>query len=103
MDSFVDVRFSNLASSPKPCRLQQCLRVGASSLCAANPPRRGFSQKPVFFDMIHSNNAARVRLWLVLKRDSGTRPKWDLVRFGSIAAEPGPGPIGTQLNCDSTQ
>ena len=27
--------------------------------------------KPVFFDMVHSNNAARVRLWMDLKRDLG--------------------------------
>ena len=27
--------------------------------------------KPVFFDMLHSNNAARVRLWMALKRPGG--------------------------------
>jgi len=30
--------------------------------CFDDPP-----QKPVFFDMIHSNNARRVRLWIELK------------------------------------
>jgi hypothetical protein len=29
------------------------------------------SKKPVFFDMVHSNNAARVRLWMHLKRPEG--------------------------------
>jgi len=34
---------------------------------------RGFSTvpKPVFFDMVHSNNAARVRLWMALKKPEG--------------------------------
>jgi len=36
------------------------------SLSAAPTPR-----KPIFFDMVHSNNAARVRLWMALKRDGG--------------------------------
>jgi hypothetical protein len=27
--------------------------------------------KPVFYDMLHSNNAARVRLWMKLKRPTG--------------------------------
>ena len=27
--------------------------------------------KPIFFDMVHSNNAARVRLWLQLKKPGG--------------------------------
>ena len=27
--------------------------------------------KPVFFDMVHSNNAARVRLWMALKKPGG--------------------------------
>ena len=27
--------------------------------------------KPIFFDMVHSNNAARVRLWMQLKRPGG--------------------------------
>lgn len=30
--------------------------------CFDDPP-----QKPIFFDMIHSNNARRVRLWIELK------------------------------------
>ena len=29
------------------------------------------SKKPVFFDMVHSNNAARIRLWLRLKGMEG--------------------------------
>merc|ERR1719482_2681488 len=27
--------------------------------------------RPVFFDMVHSNNAARVRLWMQLKKPGG--------------------------------
>ena len=27
--------------------------------------------KPIFYDMVHSNNAARVRLWMQLKRPGG--------------------------------
>lgn len=38
-----------------------------SSAC----PRRWLSSKPVFFDMVHSNNAARVRLWMQLKKPGG--------------------------------
>ncbi len=29
------------------------------------------SSKPIFFDMVHSNNAARVRLWMQLKKPGG--------------------------------
>jgi len=33
--------------------------------------RRLLGTKPVFFDMVHSNNAARVRLWMALKKPGG--------------------------------
>jgi glutathione S-transferase len=29
------------------------------------------AKRPIFFDMIHSNNAARIRLWMALKRPGG--------------------------------
>lgn len=32
---------------------------------------RALSSKPMFFDMLHSNNAARVRLWMQLKKPGG--------------------------------
>ena len=38
--------------------------------CALRAPRARLQStlaKPIFFDMLHSNNAARVRLWLQLK------------------------------------
>ena len=37
----------------------------------ASTPLDKVLEKPIFFDMCHSNNAARVRLWMALKRPGG--------------------------------
>lgn len=42
--------------------LSSCRRAALVRLAGRN-----FGSKPVFFDMVHSNNAARVRLWIDLK------------------------------------
>lgn len=36
--------------------------------CFAVREFAGAIQKPIFFDMVHSNNAARVRLWIAMKK-----------------------------------
>ena len=43
----------------------------STSAAATSTTRRWMSAKPVFFDMVHSNNAARVRLWMQLKKPGG--------------------------------
>jgi glutathione S-transferase len=43
-------------------------RVAIATLCEAlGTPSQQQEKKEIFFDMIHSNNAARVRIWLMLK------------------------------------
>ena len=47
-------------------------RPFAARPCAAHAARaQSTLAKPVFFDIVHSNNAARVRLWMQLKREGG--------------------------------
>jgi glutathione S-transferase len=47
-------------------------RVAIASLCASlDAPPQKEEKKSIFFDMAHSNNAARIRLWLMIKEGMG--------------------------------
>jgi glutathione S-transferase len=45
------------------------------------------SKKPVFFDMIHSNNAARIRLWIMLKQGMADLIEAKMVTYPELKSE----------------
>uniref|UniRef100_A0A7S1MGU6 Glutathione transferase n=1 Tax=Alexandrium catenella TaxID=2925 RepID=A0A7S1MGU6_ALECA len=56
-----------------------------SSLCTETGDAP--AQKPIFFDMIHSNNAARIRLWLALKEGMAERVETRMVTYPDLKTE----------------
>lgn len=68
---------------PRTLRRLGSLRRG---ICV---PAGGAEGAPMFFDMIHSNNAARVRLWMALKRPGGMGGlvKTTMVQYPDLQSE----------------
>jgi len=44
-------------------------------------------EKPIFFDMVHSNNACRIRLWLALKSGAGDLIETRMVKYPDLQSE----------------
>ena len=54
--------------------------TGTSAVLAAAASAMAEQPKHVFYDMVHSNNAARIRLWLALKEGAAAHVETYVLR-----------------------
>ena len=59
---------------------------GGRSLSSPPPPPPPLPSKPIFYDMLHSNNAARIRLWISLKGDMRERIDTRTISYADLTS-----------------